>query len=76
VNKENKKGIKTMKNLKLFLAAFILVASPMALTACEDDTMLEEGAESIEEGADNLEDGAEEMSEEVSDEVDDATTSY
>jgi hypothetical protein len=52
-----------MKFLKyLFMGVFFLSA-PMALTACEQESALEESTENIEEGA-----------EEISDEIDDATT--
>ncbi len=51
-----------MKMLKMIMLGAFLVATPMALTACEQDSALENAAEDVNEGM-----------EEVADEIDDAT---
>ncbi len=52
-----------MRFLRLVLMGLFIVSGSAALTACEQESNLEEGAEEISEGA-----------EEVADEIDDATT--
>lgn len=52
-----------MKIFKLILMGVFLASTPVLVTACEQDSALENAAEDIDEGI-----------EEVQDEIDDATT--
>ncbi len=56
-----------MKLFKMLMLATFLIASPFVITACEQKSDFEKGAEDL---GDSIEEGAEELS----DEVDDATT--